>query len=214
MSSAAENREPEDREEINIVPALERIMLERGIGTWRALAELLGISEGYMSDIRHGRKIGKRKLVNFAERLGVSVEFLLGGQVLIPMLSLVTARKHFDLTPQAKDITLVDITNFPGLSLTQAQEYYALKAMDDSFRPAFKAGDVLIVKHRSSHLIVDGDKVVYREEGAAKCSIKILTITDDVVVVEGLGGGPSKVRTRDVLAQMDKIMYVSFCPSI
>jgi transcriptional regulator with XRE-family HTH domain len=69
---------------------LEEMRLKLGLSKTE-MAKKLGISISYLSEIIKGKKTGIRKFVDFAERLGVSVDVLTGEQILVPLLVEMTA---------------------------------------------------------------------------------------------------------------------------
>lgn len=198
-------------EEIYLTPALERIMEERGIKTWRALAKVLGITESYLSEIRRGKKLGRRKILDFAERLGVSVAYLTGKRILIPMLSLVSAREKFALISEDA-VELVDISSLAGMDKDHAKLYYALRVKDDSFLPYAKENDVLVVRRESGDMVKSGDKVVHKQDGALNCSVKFVEFSGDHVIVKPLVGGSAEVLPMADICRMDKVMYAVAFP--
>lgn len=73
---------------------LEEIRLQWRL-TKKEMAQRLGISFPYFSEIIKGKRTGKRKIEFFAERLGVSIDWLVGDRFLIPLVVEVTARAPF-----------------------------------------------------------------------------------------------------------------------
>ncbi len=73
---------------------LEEKRVQFGL-TQKELARKLGISAPYLNEIMAGRKSGRRKILDFARRLDVSVEHLTGNQLLIPVVAELTATALF-----------------------------------------------------------------------------------------------------------------------
>ena len=96
----------------NVARRLEELCLRWGL-TKKEMAQKLGISIPYLSEILTGKKTGRRKVVDFAERLDVSIEWLTGEQILIPLVAELTAGGPFQLREQDY-LEFFDITHLPG----------------------------------------------------------------------------------------------------
>jgi len=134
--------------------------------TRKEMAERLGISVPYYSEILTGKKAGTRKILNFSERLGVSVERLTGDQILIPLVAAVTAGAPFQFR-ENEYIEFLDITHLPGINKETAMLCYALRVRGDSMIPFHKDGDILIVERNSRKKMRHGDTVVFHKPGGS-----------------------------------------------
>jgi SOS-response transcriptional repressor LexA len=144
---------------------LEEVRLRWGLKK-REMAQKLGISASYLIEILKGKKTGMRKIVDFAESLGVSVEWLTGDQILIPLVAEVEAGGPFQFR-ENRYLELLDITHLPGITKQTAMQCYALRVQGDSMLPFHKNGDILIVGKNSHRKIKHGDMVVcHKEEGS------------------------------------------------
>ncbi len=144
---------------------LEELRLRWGLKK-KDMARKLGISIPYLSEIVTGKKTGMRKIVDFAERLGVSVEWLTGDQVLAPVVGEVSAGGPFQLRENSY-LEFFDITNLPGITKQTGLRCYALRVRGNSLIPFHKDGDILIVEKQSREKIRHGDMVIcHREEGS------------------------------------------------
>ena len=144
---------------------LEELRLRWGLKK-KDMARKLGISIPYLSEIVTGKKSGMRKIVDFAERLEVSVEWLTGDQVLAPVVGEVTAGGPFKLRENSF-LEFFDITNLPGITRQTCLRCYALRVRGNSLIPFHKDGDILIVEKQSREKIRHGDMVIcHRQEGS------------------------------------------------
>ena len=184
---------------------LEELRLRWGL-TKKEMAQRLGISIPYLSEILTGKKTGMRKIVDFAERLDVSIEWLTGEQILVPLAAEVTAGGPFQL--QENDyLEFFDITHLPGITRQTAMHCYALRVRGDSLIPFHKDGDILIVKKNSKENLRHGDMVVCHQKDG--CYLRSLDLTDKL----------PKLRPLDLtryqesmqlpsLAKVDKIVFI------
>jgi len=184
---------------------LEELRLQWGI-TKKEMAQRLGISLPYLSEIITGKRAGMRKIVDFAERLGVSVEGLTREQIIIPLVAEVTAGAPFQFW-ENEYLELLDITHLPGISKQTALHCYALRVRGDSMLPFHKDGDILIVKRDSRERIRHGDMVVCdKEEGSF---VRSLDLSDNVPKLRPLELS-RYMETEQVtsLSQLDKIVFI------
>ncbi|MDD2902001.1 MAG: XRE family transcriptional regulator [Syntrophales bacterium] len=184
---------------------LEELRLRWGL-TKKEMAQRLGISIPYLSEILTGKKTGMRKIVDFAERLDVSIEWLTGEQILIPLVAEVTAGGPFQL--QENDyLEFFDITHLPGITKQTAMHCYALRVRGDSLIPFHKDGDILIVKKNSKENLRHGDMVVcHQDEG---CYLKSLDLTNNTPKLRPLDlTRYQESEHAPILAKLDKIVFV------
>ena len=184
---------------------LEELRLRWGL-TKKEMAQRLGISIPYLSEIFTGKKSGVRKIVDFAERLGVSVEWLTGEQTLIPLVAEVTAGSPFQFR-ENKYLELFDLTHLPGITKQTAGHCYALRVRGDSLIPFHKDGDVLIVERNSRGKIRHGDLVVcHQEEGSY---LRSLDLTNNIPKLRPLDL-TRYLETEQMtdLTRLDKIVFI------
>jgi len=169
------------------------------------MAQRLGISLPYLSEILTGKKTGLRKILDFAERLGVSVDWLAGDQNLIPLVAEVTAEEPFRFR-ENNYLELLDITQLPGITQKTAMHCYALRIRGDSMIPFYKDGDILIVERNCSGKIKHGDMVVWhKEEGSY---IRSLDLADKTIKLRPLNLVRYKKSAQAAsLTQVDKIIF-------
>lgn len=175
----------------------------------RELARKLGISAPYLNEIMTGRKSGRRKLIDFARRLDLSVEQLTGTQLSIPLLAEVTATGPFRCD-ESHYIDIIDIGRLPGISKQTAQNYYALRVRDNSMTPFLKHGDVLIVEKNSWERIRPCDKVVLKQRKL--CYIRYMELMGEPLILRPLNFGlPLQPEPRTILAHLEKVVYIIAC---
>ncbi|RJR40648.1 MAG: helix-turn-helix domain-containing protein [Deltaproteobacteria bacterium] len=174
--------------------------------TKKEMAQKLGISFPYYSEIITGKKTGRRKVIDFAELLQVSVEWLTGDQILIPVLAEVTAGNRFHLQEKAHH-ELIDITHLPGINKQTAMHHYALRIRGDNLVPFHKDGDILIIARNIQDKIRHGDMVVYHT--AAGSWIRSLDFRDNQPKLRDLDlTGYFKTEQLASLSQLDKVVFV------
>jgi len=168
------------------------------------MAEKLGISVPYYSEIVTGKKTGMRKIVEFAKRLGVSVEWLTGDQFLIPLVSEVTASSPFQFRENGY-LELLAIT-LPGITKQTVMNFYALRVRGDSMIPSHKDRDILIVDRNSRGEIRHGDTVIlHKEEGSYVMS---LDLKDKIPKLRPLDlTGYYKEAEQVSLTHLDKVVF-------
>ncbi len=184
---------------------LEELRLQWGL-TKKEMAQRLGISIPYLSEILTGRKTGMRKIVDFAERLSVSVEWLTGEQILIPLVAEVTAGGPFQFR-ENEFLELFDITHLPGITKETARHCYALRVRGDAMLPFHKDGDILIVEKNSREKIRHGDMVVcHKEDGSY---VKSLDLKDNIPNLRPLDL-THYMETEQVtgVTHLDKIVFI------
>jgi SOS-response transcriptional repressor LexA len=184
---------------------LEELRLRWGL-TKKEMAQKLGISIPYLSEILTGKKTGRRKIVDFAERLDISIEWLTGEQILIPLVAEVTAGGPFQLR-ENDYLEFFDITHLPGITKQTAWHCYALRVRGDSLVPFHKDGDILIVKKNSKGNLRHGDMVIcHQDEG---CYLKSLDLTGNTPKLRPLDLAHYKESERVTsLTKMDKVVFV------
>jgi len=188
---------------------LEEIRLQWRL-TKKEMAQRLGISFAYFSEIIKGKKKGMRKIEFFAERLGVSIDRLVGDQFLIPLVAEVTARAPFQF--HAGGYLELFAINIPGITKQTLVNFYALRVRGDSMIPSHKDGDILIVDRNSRGKIRHGDTVVCHNKKGSY--IKSLDLKDKIPKLrpldhEGYHKEAEQVRlTRlDRSTGLDKIVF-------
>lgn len=184
---------------------LEELRLRWGL-TKKEMAQRLGISFPYLSEIITGKKMGMRKIVDFAERLDVSIEWLTGEQILIPLVAEVTAGGPFQL--QENDyLEFFDITHLPGITKQTARQCYALRIRGDSMIPFHKDGDILIVRKNSKENLRHGDMVVCRRDDG--CYIRSLDLTHNIPKLRPLDlARYQESEQLATLTKVDKIVFI------
>ena len=175
---------------------LEELRLRWGL-TKKEMAQKLGISIPYLSEIITGKKTGRRKIVDFAERLDVSIECLTGEQILIPLMAELTAGGPFPLR-EHDHLEFFDITHLPGITKQTALHCYAVRVRGDSLVPFHKDGDILIVKKNSKETLRHGDMVIYHQDEG--CYLKSLDLTNNL----------PKLRPLDLAHYQDSEPLTSF----
>jgi SOS-response transcriptional repressor LexA len=170
----------------------------------KEMAEKLGISIPYYSEIITGKKTGMRKIVEFAKRLGVSVEWLTGDQSLIPLVSEVTASSPFQFRENGY-LELFAIT-LPVITKQTVMNFYALRVRGDSMIPSHKDRDILIVERNSHGKIKHGDTVIlHKEEGSYVMS---LDLKDKIPKLRPLDlTGYYKEAEQVSLTRLDKVVF-------
>lgn len=129
-----------------------------------ALAKQLGISEAYLSQVLSGKRLGMRKVVDFAQKLGVTVDYLTGRQVFLDIRGVLKAGGVVDF--QRPSDKKLEITNLPELSLSKVKSMYALRVEGDLL-PFAKKGDILIIQEKFDG-IGYGDKFISWEDDAPR----------------------------------------------
>jgi transcriptional regulator with XRE-family HTH domain len=185
---------------------LKQICKDRSLNQ-RELAKVLGISESYMSEIFKGSKAGRRKMLDFAVRLGVSSEYLLGeGAILIPIMCEISA--HGPEPMLGEPVETIDVSMLPGLDKNRAKGFYAVRVKDDSMMPIYKTGDVLLAEKVSVDQITSGDKAVFKTDEV--CWVRFIEFVGDMAIIRSLPSGEKEIFKRSDLAKMnmDKVVYV------
>lgn len=172
----------------------------------KEMAQKLGISLPYLSEIIKGKKTGMRKVVDFAERLQVSVEWLTGDQILIPIVAEVAAGGLFQMREKAHH-ELIDITHLPGINKQTAIHCYALRVRGDALIPFQKDGDVLIIARNNQDKLRHGDMVVCHTAGGS--CVRSLDLKGDIPVLRVLDlADYSKSEEVASLSHLDKVVFV------
>jgi len=179
-------------EAVNVVgKKLKEFKEKHGLSS-AALAKMLGISEAFMSQILSGKRIGRRKVLDFAERLGIPAEALIGKEPEgIPVRGgLVTG----GLVEPAHKPETVRLPSFAPNSI------YAIR-VKKSCPPYYRAGDTIFVK--KSTIIRDGDKIVL-EAGLAEKVYIVAMIDQNLIVLNDLSG---RVRVMErKLDEYDRVV--------
>jgi transcriptional regulator with XRE-family HTH domain len=184
---------------------LEQTQVQMGL-TQKELAQKLGISAPYLNEIMTGRKSGKRKIIDFAKRLDVSVETLTGDQLLIPLMAQVTATAPFRCE-EKRSLDFIDIGGLPGISKETARHCYALRVRGNSMMPFQKHGDLFIVEKNSWQRIRPGDKVVLHHRKLSY--IRYLELMGETLILRPLSLGlPLQAEPKATLANLDKVVYI------
>jgi SOS-response transcriptional repressor LexA len=184
---------------------LEETQLQLGI-TQRELAQKLGISAPYLNEIMAGRKSGRRKIIDFAKRLDVTVEQLTGDQLSIPLVAEVTATGPFRCH-EDRYVGVIDIGPLPGISKESARKCYGLRVRGNSMMPFQKHGDVLIVEKHSWERIHPGDKVVLNQPKL--CYLRYMELMGETLILRPLSLSlPLQTEPKATLANLDKVIYI------
>jgi SOS-response transcriptional repressor LexA len=174
--------------------------------TQKELARKLGISAPYLNEIMTGKKSGRRKIIDFARRLGVSVENLTEDQLLIPVVAELTATEGFrDNEDQCLDF--IDISYLPGITKETARKCYGLRVRGDSMVPFQKHGDLLIAERQSSERVKPGDKVVFHHHELSY--LRYVELMGDTLVLRPLNFNlPPQTENKGNLFNLDKVVYI------
>jgi transcriptional regulator with XRE-family HTH domain len=184
---------------------LEETRVQLGM-TQKELAQKLGISPPYLNEIMAGRKSGRRKIIDFAKRLDVSVEHLTGDQLLIPLVAEVTATGPFRCD-ENRYLDFIDIGHLPGISKETARNCYALRVRGNSIMPFQKHGDLLIVEKNSWKRIRPGDKVILNQRKLSY--IRYMELMGETLILRPLSLGlPLQTEPKATLANLDKVVYI------
>jgi SOS-response transcriptional repressor LexA len=188
----------------NLQAKLLEIRHKLGINQ-KGLAQKLGVSAPYLNEIITGKKSGKRKIIEFAERLGVSVEYLTGDQFFIPLVAEVTASEPFACN-EDNCLEFINLSSLPGITRELARKCYALRVQGDSMFPFQKNGDLLIVEKESCSKIKHGDKVVLHHNSSA--FIRHVEIAGETLILRPLNLGlTSQMEEMASLENFEKIVY-------
>jgi len=184
---------------------LEELRLQLRISK-KEMAERLGISVPYYSEIITKKKTGMRKIIEFSERLGIPVERLTGEQILIPLVAEVMAGVPFQFRGNGY-MEFLDITHLPGITKQTALRCYALRVRGDSMIPFHKDRDILIVERNSRKKVRHGDMVVsYKKEGSFVMS---LDQSDNIPKLRPLNlSRYMEAEEVNDLINLDKIVFV------
>lgn len=167
-----------------------------------ALSKMLQISEGYLSQVLSGKRVGRRKVLEFADRLGVSVEYLLDKQVFVEVRGYLRMGGVVDITDKASE--QVEITKLPNVRNTGG--LYALRVADNIL-PFAKKGDILLVKEEYTGMKM-GDKFVSWKEKEPRVRYVQGLTQDTIVLACVMGMAPAMIlgRTGEDLG-LHKIIY-------
>jgi SOS-response transcriptional repressor LexA len=184
---------------------LEELRLRWSL-TKKEMAQKLGISIPYLSEIITGKKAGMRKIVDFAERLDVSIEWLLGDQFLVPLVAEVTAGGPFQFR-ENEYFELLDISHLPTITKQTARQCYALRVRGDSLIPFYKDGDILIVKNNSQENFRHGHLVVCHQENGSY--LMSLDLSNNLPKLRPLGPA-HYLESQQVTSstRMEKILFI------
>lgn len=184
---------------------LEEMRLRMGM-TQKELARKLGISAPYLNEIMTGKKSGRRKIIDFAKRLGVSVEHLTEDQLLIPVVAELTATDGFRGNEE-HCLDFIDITHLPGITKETARKCYALRVHGDSMVPFQKHGDLLIVERESFERVKPGDKVVFHNRKLSY--LRYVELKGEILVLRPLNFNlPPQTENKGNLFNLDKVVYI------
>lgn len=176
--------------------------------TKKEMAQKLGISLPYLSEIITGKKTGMRKVVDFAERLQVSVEWLTGDQILIPIVAEVAAGGRFQMGEKTHH-ELIDITHLPGINKQTAMHCYALRIRGDSLIPFQKDGDVLIVARDNQDKLRHGDMVVHHTKAGSY--VRSLDLKNNTPGLRVLDLAEYSIKEEVAgLSELDKVVFVIY----
>jgi SOS-response transcriptional repressor LexA len=184
---------------------LEEMRLQMGM-TQKELARKPGISAPYLNEIMTGKKSGRRKIIDFAKRLGVSVEHLTGELLLIPVVAELTATEGFR-SHEDHHLDFIDITHLPGITKEMARKCYALRVRGDSMAPFQKHGDLLIVERESSERVKPGDKVVFHNRELSY--LRYVELMGEILVLRPLNFSlPPQTENKGNVFNLDKVVYI------
>jgi transcriptional regulator with XRE-family HTH domain len=166
-----------------------------------ALSKILRISEAYLSQVLSGKRVGRRKVLEWADLLGMAVEYLLDTQVFVDVRGYLMTGGVVNMVSRLSE--RVEITNLPNIRTVQG--VYALRVTDDLL-PFAKRGDILLVKEDYTG-IKYGDKFVSWNEKEPRVRYVQGITPDTVVLACVMGLAPALIlgRTKDL--GLHKIIY-------
>ncbi|MDI6854093.1 MAG: XRE family transcriptional regulator [Deltaproteobacteria bacterium] len=198
--------------EIDLSTVLREEMSRRGMRYAREVAELLGITRAYASQLLNGRRVGYRKVGEFAGKLGISLGKFARESFLVPIIGeLVWGETGIMLrNSQEAVLTGIDLYELPGISYDHIADLYAMQVRNDQLLPFFKAGDLLVAYRNSVDLVSHGDKVIFQENQEDFPRLNYVEIIGSQVILKSFNPAiPSIIlANRHAAFRLDKIKYV------
>jgi transcriptional regulator with XRE-family HTH domain len=187
-------------------------MSRRGMRYARELAEMLGITRAYASQLLNGRRVGYRKVGEFAGKLGMSLGKFARGSFLVPITGeLVWGETGIMLRNlDEAGLTGIDLHELPGVSSDHIADLYAMQVRNDQLLPFFKAGDLLVAYKNSVDLVSHGDKVIFQKDQEDMPRLKYVEIIDSQVILKSFNPAVPTIilANRHAAFRLDKIKYV------
>jgi transcriptional regulator with XRE-family HTH domain len=197
---------------IDLSTVLRDEMSRRGMRYARELAELLGITRAYASQLLNGRRVGYRKVGEFAGKLGISLGKFARGSFLVPIIGeLVWGETGIMLrNTEEAGLTGIDLHELPGISYDHIANLYAMQVRNDQLLPFFKAGDLLVAYRNSVDLVSHGDKVIFQEHPEDLPRLKYVEVIGSQIILKSFNPAiPTIILiNRHAAFRLDKIKYV------
>lgn len=187
---------------------LREIQTQMGVANDYEFAKKCGISPQYLSDIYSAKRKGIRKIFDIAFNLKTSVGFLLGQEIMIPIVAEVSAGEPFYFSGDEQPIDLIDVSDIPGFDARRVRDFYALRVRGDSMYPVMKDRDMLIVEKESFYKVKGGDKVVF-QDAEGRSWVKYVEFHDDLVIVRPMNPAyPTITINKKDVEVMDKVKVI------
>lgn len=197
---------------IDLSSVLREEMSRRGMRYARELAELLGITRAYASQLLNGRRVGYRKAAEFASKLGISLAKFAKETFLVPVIGeLVWGETGIMLIPLAESsLASVDLHELPGISYDHIANLYAMKVRNNLLLPYFKAGDLLVAQRTSAGMVSHGDKVIFQEHQESDPRLKYVEVIGSQIMLKSFHPAIKAIILADRHAafRLDKVKYV------
>lgn len=197
---------------IDLSKVLREEMSRRGLRYSRELAELLGITRAYASQLLNGRRVGYRKAGEFASKLGVSLAKFARESFLVPVIGeLVWGETGIMLRAvNETGLSSIDLQELPGISADHIANLYAMQVRDDRVLPFFKAGDLLVAQRNSAGLVSHGDKVIFQEHQEDLPRLKYVEFIGSRIILKSFHPAipPIILAERHAAFRLDKVKYV------
>lgn len=197
---------------INLSTVLREEMSRLGMRYARELAELLGISRAYASQLLNGRRVGYRKAAEFASTLGISLAKFAKETFFVPVIGeLVWGETGVMLTTNAEsNLTSVDLHELPGISYDHIATLYAMQVRNNLLVPNFKSGDLLVAQRNSADLVIHGDKVIFQARKKDAPHLKHVEIIGSQIILKSFNPAVKAIILADRHAafRLDKVKYV------
>jgi len=197
---------------IDLSVALREEMSRRGMRNARELAELLGITRAYASQLLNGRRVGYRKAGGFASKLGISLAKFAKESFLVPVMGeLSWGETGITLRPMDElGRTSVDLHELPGISADHIANLYAMQVPNGQLLPHFKAGDLLVAQKNSVALVSHGDKVIFQEHREDAPSLNYVEVIGAQIILKSLHPAIPAIilADRPAVFRLDKVKYI------
>ncbi len=147
-----------------------------------AFARFLNIAPAYLSEIFSGQKSGMRKVFDFADRLGITVDELFSVRITLRIVGEIMNDQAFSMHEQDDSLGRVDISELPGVTRDLIEKGEAFKVVGPGLLPIFKDGDILITERNSHKKLISGDTVVYHD--GRQGTLRFYEECDDHIVLK------------------------------